>query len=79
MADIEVVESFHNAWIALEKQYARHPDEAIRCAMNLLAKIIGKAKAEVKKAHKEEWMRRSRLDGWAEHEPRKKPHYVLQA
>lgn len=53
MTDIEVVESFHNAWIALEKQYRKHPDEAMRCAMNLLAKIINKAEAEVKKAHKE--------------------------
>lgn len=53
MTDIEVVESFHNAWIALEKQYRKHPDEAMRCAMNLLAKIINKVEAEVKKAHKE--------------------------
>ena len=53
MTDREVVESIQNAWLALGEQYRKHPDEAMRCAMNLLANIINKVEAEVKKAHKE--------------------------
>ncbi len=53
MTDTEVVESLDNAWRALARQYNRHPDEGIRCGMNLLAKVIGKVRSEVEESHRE--------------------------
>jgi len=53
MKDMEVVESIHNAWTALVRQYQKRPDEGIRCGMNLLAKIIGRVRSEVEESHRE--------------------------
>lgn len=53
MTDTEVVESLHNAWVALAKQYNNYHDEGVRCGMNLLAKVIGKVRFEVEESHRE--------------------------
>ncbi len=53
MTGKEVMESFNNAWRALAKQYTDHPDENIRCAMNLLAKMIGKVESQASRSRKE--------------------------
>lgn len=53
MTDREVVESLNNAWMALLKQYRVHPDEGVRCGMNLLAKVVRKVNAEVEESHME--------------------------
>lgn len=53
MTDTEVMRSLNNAWLALLKQYNAHPDEGVRCGMNLLAKAIGKVRSEVEKSHRE--------------------------
>ena len=53
MTDREVVESLNNAWRALGKQYQRYPDECIKDAMNLIAKIVGKVSTEVEESHRE--------------------------
>ncbi len=53
MTDREVVESLDAAWLAMAKQYSRHPEESMRIAMNVLSKIIGKVKSEVEEAHRE--------------------------
>ena len=53
MTDTEVVESLHNAWVVLAKQYNNYPDNGVRCGMNLLAKVIGKVRFEVEESHRE--------------------------
>ena len=53
MTDTEVVESLHNAWVVLAKQYNNYPDNGVRCGMNLLAKVIGKVRSEVEESHRE--------------------------
>lgn len=47
MTDLEVVESFNNAWRSLCKQYDKYPDESTRQALNMLSKIIGIVQSEV--------------------------------
>lgn len=49
-----VIESLDNAWLALCRQYSKHPDEGIRCGMNLLAKIIGEVRSKVEESYHEE-------------------------
>ena len=51
MTDTEVINSIDNAWRALTRQYAKCPNEGIRCGMNMLARIINKVKSEVEKGH----------------------------
>lgn len=53
MTDREVIKSLNNAWMALAKQYKAHPDEGVRCGMNLLAKVVRKVNAEVEESHRE--------------------------
>lgn len=47
MTDLEVIESFNNAWRSLCKQYDKHPNETTRQALNMLSKIIGIVKSEI--------------------------------
>lgn len=47
MTDLEVIESFNNAWRSLCKQYDKHPNESTRQALNMLSKIIGIVQSEV--------------------------------
>lgn len=67
MTDIEVVESFNNAWRAMCRQYRKNPCGGIQTALNMLGRIIGKVDSEVKKSHInrqitiDEWL--SMLDG----------------
>lgn len=52
MKDIEVIQCFENAWKAMAKMYAQYqPSENIRCAMNIIARIIGQVKNEVEESH----------------------------
>lgn len=44
----KVIESLNNAWRALIRQYDEHPDEDTRQALNLLNKIIGRIKTELR-------------------------------
>lgn len=53
MTGKEVIDSFNNAWMALAKQYTDRPDESTRCAMNLIAKMIGEVKSQVNRPRKE--------------------------
>lgn len=53
MKDTDVITSLNNAWRALAKIYYNGPNEEMRHAMNLLAKIIGEVESEGKKSHEE--------------------------
>lgn len=70
MTDIEVVESFNNAWRAMCRQYRENPNLETQTALNMLGKIIGMVDSEVKKSHInrqitiDEWL--SMLDGGEE-------------
>lgn len=57
----DVIKSFDNAWMALTKQYQNDPNEGVRQAINLLSKIIGQVKYEIKEAQKE---KRITIDEW---------------
>lgn len=59
----DVIKSFDNAWMALTKQYRNYPDESVRQAINLLSKIIGQVKYEVKEAQKE---KRITIEEWTD-------------
>ena len=61
MTDIEVVESFNNAWIAMCRQYRENPNKETQTALNMLGRIIGKVDIEVKKSHIN---RRITIDEW---------------
>ena len=52
MTGKEVIDSFNNAWRALAKQYTDRPDESTRCAMNLIAKMIGEVESQVNRPRK---------------------------
>lgn len=54
MTDLEVIESFNNAWKSLCKQYKKYPNETTRQALNMLSKIIGIVETEVKEKNKKE-------------------------
>lgn len=51
MTDIEVVESFKNAWITMCRQYRKNPNKEMKIALNMLGRIIGIVEIEVKKSH----------------------------
>lgn len=53
MTDLDVVESFDNAWRALCRQYRKYPEANIQSALNMLGQIIGKVKREVEESHRE--------------------------
>ena len=61
MTDLEVIESFNNAWRSLCKQYDKHPNESTRQALNMLSKIIGIVQSEVEEKNKEEALS---IDDW---------------
>ncbi len=63
MKDTDVIDSFHNAWMALARQYDKYPDEKIRDAMNLLSKMIGEVESKVKESHEEKQIT---IDEWLE-------------
>lgn len=63
MTDVEVVESFDNAWRALAKLYLDSPDEVLRNSMNLLAKMIGEVRSKVNSSHEEKQMT---IEEWIE-------------
>lgn len=56
----EIIECFDNAWRALAKSYQNSPDETLRNAMNLLSRIIGEVKIELKKSAPEQLT----IDDW---------------
>ena len=60
MSDMEVVESFNNAWRALARTDI---DETQRVAMNMLARMISKVKSEVEESHREHQIT---VDEWLE-------------
>ena len=51
MTDIEVVESFNNAWRMMCRQYRESPNQETQTALNMLGRIIGIVESEVKKSH----------------------------
>lgn len=63
MTDIEVVESFSNAWIALCEQYREYPKQEIQTALNMIGRIITKVETEVKESHREHQVT---IDEWIE-------------
>lgn len=63
MSDMEVIECFNNAWRAMAKHYIDSPDEVMRNAMNLIAKIIGKVESQVKASHE---VKQMTVDEWIE-------------
>ncbi|SES69060.1 hypothetical protein [[Clostridium] polysaccharolyticum] len=61
----KVIESFKNAWRAMVKFYHENPDENMRCALNLLSKIIGKVETEVnKEARSKNEIKQFTIDDW---------------
>ncbi len=61
MTDLEVVESFDNAWRALCRQYRAYPSQELRDALNMLGRIIGEVKSEVEESHR---MHQMTIDEW---------------
>ena len=63
MTDIEVVESFDNAWRALCRRYREYPDAKTKLVLNMLGRIIETVEKEVKESHREKQMT---LEDWIE-------------
>ncbi|MCM1264047.1 MAG: hypothetical protein NC313_15150, partial [Butyrivibrio sp.] len=51
ITEMEMIESLNKAWREMTKHYSESPDENMRCAMNILARIIGEVQSEVKTRH----------------------------
>jgi hypothetical protein len=60
----KIISALDNAWYALCAQYNDTPCDEIRHAMNLLAKIINKTKAEFIELNKEKEQEQITLDDW---------------
>lgn len=54
MTDVDVIESFDNAWRSLCKQYNKYPNESTQQALNMLSKIIGIVKSEIEEKNRVE-------------------------
>lgn len=63
MTDIEVVESFDNAWRALCRRYREYHDAKTQQALNMLGRIIETVEREVKESHREKQMT---IEDWIE-------------
>lgn len=62
--DTLALASINNAWIALCKQMRAQPDEVTQRAMNLLARVIDTAEAEIRRRQKEEKPKQISVDEW---------------
>lgn len=63
MTDMEVIESFNNAWRAMCRQYRAYPEQSMQTALNMLARIINKVEKEVKESHQNKQIT---IDEWIE-------------
>lgn len=62
--DCSVIESLNKAWSALCEQYDNSPDEEIRIAVNLLAKVIRKVKSDFIELQKENEPHQITIEEW---------------
>lgn len=60
----EVLQSLHNAWVAMCRQYDNNRDEGIRCAMNILSKVIGEVQSEYALNKKKQDPQQISIDDW---------------
>lgn len=54
MSGEEILESMDNSWKALNRIYSTRPDDSIRMAANIVARIIGEVKSEAENFHQKE-------------------------
>ena len=64
MTPKEIFENFNNAWSGLCQQYDNCRNEEIRCAINLLSKIIRKIESEYGRSKEKQEEHQISIDEW---------------